>query len=162
MRFPDRSTQIGAIIDQYLKSSNNLGNEVIHLLYSANRWEVADKIKDTLENGTSIICDRYWYSGTAYDVAKGLPLEWCKATDMGLPKPDLVFFIDSNPELLAKREGYGDERYDKLEFQKKVRDAYLELREDNWILIDGNKTLNEVRDEVCHAARSFLENSNAN
>ena len=39
MEFPDRTTIIGSMIDNYLKNKIELKDEVIHLLYSANRWE---------------------------------------------------------------------------------------------------------------------------
>jgi thymidylate kinase len=35
----DRTTTIGQMIDAYLKGSNDLDDHVIHLLFSANRWE---------------------------------------------------------------------------------------------------------------------------
>lgn len=43
----DRSTPIGQMIDGYLKSDVEMDDHVIHLLFSANRWEavyVADNI----------------------------------------------------------------------------------------------------------------------
>jgi dTMP kinase len=49
-----------------------------------------------------------------------LDFDWCKNPDKGLIQPDLVFFIDVNPEETKLRSGYGDERYEKYEFQKKV------------------------------------------
>lgn len=39
------------------------------------------------------MCDRYAYSGVAFSAAKGLDVDWCKKTDSGLPKPDLVIFL---------------------------------------------------------------------
>ena len=39
MRFPDRSTEVGIAINSYLKGQRNLDDHVIHLLFSANRWE---------------------------------------------------------------------------------------------------------------------------
>ncbi len=38
-RATDRSTPIGQMIDAYLKSSVEMEDHVIHLLFSANRWE---------------------------------------------------------------------------------------------------------------------------
>lgn len=35
----DRSTPIGQMIDAYLKSDVEMDDHVIHLLFSANRWE---------------------------------------------------------------------------------------------------------------------------
>ena len=39
MRFPDRTTEVGSAIDAYLKGQKELDDHVIHLLFSANRWE---------------------------------------------------------------------------------------------------------------------------
>jgi dTMP kinase len=35
----DRTTTIGKMIDAYLRSAEDLDDRVIHLLFSANRWE---------------------------------------------------------------------------------------------------------------------------
>ncbi len=37
----DRTTPIGQMIDSYLKSQVDMDDHVIHLLFSANRWEAA-------------------------------------------------------------------------------------------------------------------------
>lgn len=37
----DRTTAIGKMIDSYLKSDADMEDHVIHLLFSANRWEAA-------------------------------------------------------------------------------------------------------------------------
>lgn len=37
----DRSTTIGKMIDGYLKSEVEMEDHVIHLIFSANRWEAA-------------------------------------------------------------------------------------------------------------------------
>lgn len=39
MSFPDRTTAIGSLIDNYLRQSVDLDDQAIHLLFSANRWE---------------------------------------------------------------------------------------------------------------------------
>lgn len=72
MNFPDRTTPIGHMINDFLKQQTELSNEAVHLLFSANRWEQMKTIKETLEAGTNIVCDRYWYSGVAYSTAKGM------------------------------------------------------------------------------------------
>ena len=41
VRTTDRSTPIGQMIDAYLKSQSAMDDHVIHLLFSANRWEAA-------------------------------------------------------------------------------------------------------------------------
>jgi dTMP kinase len=55
IRFPDRETTIGKLIDSYLKSASNLNDNSIHLLFSANRWESADNIEQKLRAGTTLV-----------------------------------------------------------------------------------------------------------
>jgi len=38
----------------------------------------------------------------AFSVAKGLPANWCKACDSGLPAPDCVIFLDMPPDLAVE------------------------------------------------------------
>ena len=157
--FPDRSTKIGSIIDQYLKKEIELNDQAIHLLYTANRWELSDKIKNLLATGTSIVCDRYWYSGCAYSVAKGLSIEWCSSPEKGLPEPDLIIFLDADPKILAERKGYGTERYERIEFQQRVRDAFYEFKKNgnNWVVIDASKPFEEVHNDILQAIQQFVD-----
>jgi len=151
MRFPDRSTQIGEVIDKYLKGSANLDDHVVHLLFSTNRWEKADELKQLLASGTHVIVDRYAFSGVAFSAAKpSMSMEWCRQPDRGLPKPDLVCFLDVSAEEAAKRGGFGEERYEKADFQKRVRQNYHQLIErDYWRIVDTDgKTPGSVFAEI--------------
>ena len=116
-----------------------------------NRWETSSQIIEKLKNGTSVVCDRYAYSGVAYSAAKGLDYDWCLGADRGLLRPDLVFFIDISPEAISKRSGFGDERFERVEFQAKVNitfskfkaagcsdSNYLEKR-DHWVNIQAEE-----------------------
>ena len=69
-RFPDRTTSIGSVINSYLGCKKELEDHVVHLLFSANRWEVERDIVDTLLAGTHVFIDRYAYSGVAFSAAK--------------------------------------------------------------------------------------------
>lgn len=39
IKFPERTSAIGRVINEYLQCGNELSNQAIHLLFSANRWE---------------------------------------------------------------------------------------------------------------------------
>ncbi|MPC26731.1 thymidylate kinase-like [Portunus trituberculatus] len=146
MRFPDRTTPIGCLIDSYLSRGVNLEDQVIHLLFSANRWESHPKIISTLKSGASVIIDRYAFSGVAFSAAKeSLGLQWCKGSDAGLPKPDVVLFLDLPLEQAATRGEYGSERYEELKFQQRVYKNYMALRDDTWKMIDASKSIEEVQ-----------------
>ena len=146
MSFPNRTTQIASMIDSYLKSSLNLDDYSIHLLFSANRWECRNLIIQAIEQGQDVVLDRYSFSGVAYSTAKGLDLQWCLAPEKGLPKPDLVFFVKISPEEAKNRAEYGGERYERIEFQEKVAVAYDRVLQgvDNCVEIDGMKGLDEI------------------
>ena len=57
IRFPERTTTIGTLINSYLQSTSNLNDQAIHLLFSANRWESSESIKEKLEAGCTLVCD---------------------------------------------------------------------------------------------------------
>ncbi|CAF0899994.1 unnamed protein product [Brachionus calyciflorus] len=100
---------------------NKLEDHAVHLLFSANRWETVKEMKEKLNLGINLIVDRYAYSGVAYTSAKtGFDFNWCKQCDVGLPKPDLVCFMDTKIDDLEKRKNFGEERYETTEFQKLV------------------------------------------
>ncbi|KAK8110314.1 thymidylate kinase-domain-containing protein [Apiospora kogelbergensis] len=130
MRFPDRTTPIGQMIDAYLKGQTEIEDHVIHLLFSANRWEALKTIQTTLAAGVSIVCDRYYHSGIVYSAAKQnptLPLSWAKAPEAGLPRPDLVLFLDLDEAVARERGGWGGEVYEKGEMQRRVRELFWGL-----------------------------------
>ncbi|KAK3370643.1 thymidylate kinase-domain-containing protein [Podospora didyma] len=130
MRFPDRSTPIGQMIDSYLKSQVKMDDHVIHLLFSANRWEAAKTITSLLSAGITVLCDRYYHSGIVYSAAKqnpSLSLSWARAPEIGLPRPDLVVFLDLDEAQAKTRGGWGGELYEKGEMQRRVRDLFWGL-----------------------------------
>lgn len=55
IRFPDRTSAIGQLINSYLSSTSDLSDEAIHLLFSANRWEASKSIEDKLAAGTNLV-----------------------------------------------------------------------------------------------------------
>jgi len=161
MRFPDRGTHIGQVINDYLKGEKELDDHVIHLLFSTNRWEKREELTKALDAGQHVLIDRYAYSGVAFSAAKaGMDLDWCRGPDRGLPKPDLVCFLDVSPEEASKRGDYGMEKYENKEFQAKVRDNYKILREEkleNWEVINTDgKTQDQVFAEIEKVVKSVL------
>ena len=103
-----------------------------------------------------MVLDRYCYSGIAYSVAKGradLTMKWAREPEVGLPQPDACVFLDIEPEELAKRGGFGEERYEQAETMRRVRAGFHELmqrenQETQVKMIDAGRGLDEVEDEV--------------
>ena len=119
---------------QYISSSQpTVGRKrnIPTLLLFVSQLTISRKwIVETLRKGYTIVCDRYYYSGMVYSAAKYNPtlsLDWARAPDVGLPRPDVVVFLDLEPEEAEKRGGYGDEKYEKKEMQQRVRELFLGL-----------------------------------
>lgn len=149
-------------INQYLHSESEVEDHCIHLLFSANRWEMRNEILRDLNDGITIICDRYFASGVAFTAAKGYDLEWCLAPDRGLPAPDIVLFLDLNSEEQKRRGGFGEERYEVSSFQENVRTKFLELihtmKTINWMIVDANQTMDTVFTQLMdHIERAIEE-----
>ncbi|KAG0692804.1 thymidylate kinase-domain-containing protein [Suillus ampliporus] len=163
LKFPDRTTAIGKMIDAYLRSESELDDRAIHLLFSANRWELASTITAHLAEGTTVLADRYAFSGIAFSARKGLPYEWCRAPEVGLPAPDLTLFLNISPEVAAARGGYGLERYEKEEVQKGVRQVFDKIgqtmgeeSEGKWMVIDAGKSKEEVAEELWRVVKPLV------
>jgi dTMP kinase len=147
-RFPDRTTAIGGMISSYLQNTTALDDHVIHLLYSANRWELIAGLRARLDAGETVVVDRYCYSGIAYTHFKGLDWDWCVQPDVGLPAPDRVFFLTVSDAVAARRGGFGEERYETTEIQRAVRRIYGDLQRTRagraWVTVDADGTQEEV------------------
>ncbi|KAK0540479.1 Thymidylate kinase [Tilletia horrida] len=175
VKFPERTTTIGQMIDGYLTKKAEVDDRAIHLLFSANRWELAPSILKDLEAGKHIICDRYAFSGIAYSCAKGLPFSWCLNPDAGLPLPDLTLFLSLSPEVAAQRAAYGQERYEVPALQRKVREVFKDVgaalnrmhsrsREGEaeegsqaWEEIDAGRTIEEVGVDLWGHVKAAVE-----
>ncbi|CAZ86296.1 unnamed protein product [Tuber melanosporum] len=150
-KFPDRTTPIGKMINAYLSTSTTLEDHTIHLLFSANRWELSAHILKLLNDGVTIVLDRYVYSGIVFSAAKGLSLDYCRAPDVGLPRADVVLFLDLDAEVARRRGGFGGERYEVEAVQRRVRDLFKEVgekEEGRWRVVDAGRSVEEVREVV--------------
>jgi len=128
LAFPARGTAVGVLLNAYLRGERVLQPRVAHLLFAANRWELADRIRDALDAGTDVVLDRYWYSGAAYTMALecGADADWCAAPERGLPRADVVFYLECDTAVALAR-GKGAERYERVAFQDKVAAAFETL-----------------------------------
>ena len=158
-RFPDRTTATGQMISSYLTGQTQQEDHMIHLLFSANRWEASQSIEKHIAEGTTVVIDRYYYSGCVYSAAKQnstMNLEWCRHPEVGLPRPDICLFLSLSSEEAAKRAGFGTERYEKQELQDRVRALYQEMRDhqdekEDMIIINAGQSVEEVEQDILQA-----------
>ena len=113
--------------------NKNMTNECETLLYCAARAQlIKEVILPALEEGKTVICDRFIDSTFAYQgIARGLGAEYVEQLNKlacnGV-EPDLTIFLDLNPKDAFERKG-GADKNDRLEqeafdFHQKVYEGY--------------------------------------
>jgi len=163
-RYPDRTTAMGQMIDAYLQSKSDMSDGAIHLLFAANRWEKKALMERKLREGVTLVCDRYSYSGVAFTAAKkveGLDLDWCRAPEVGLPRPDVLMYLELSLEAASARGGFGEERYETTEMQQSVKRCFEDMKEEWWDVLDANRDMDVIHEEVVEIAMRAVEKCQA-
>ena len=157
--FPDYGTPLGKQLRAYLRGRSRLDLRAVHLLYAANKWEVAGELTRRIERGEVVIVNRYTPSNLAYGVAHGLPYRWLGALEEGLPKPDVVVVLDVSPRTsLARKQRGRDVHESDLAYLNRVRKAYLSLaKRYGWMIVNGQNDTKKVRDLVWTRITSVID-----
>lgn len=141
----------GDLISRFLRgdfgSVEAVHPQLVALLFAEDRHGAAPEIRQALDEGATVLLDRYVYSNIAYQCAK-LPdasesealRRWIFETEygpFGLPRPDLNIFLDVpigfvRQNLSSHREGTerdyleggSDIHESDLSLQRRVRDMY--------------------------------------
>src|SRR5206468_10211269 len=91
-------------VRDYLDNGNCPDMEILAMLAAADRrWQMATEIEPAIENGKTIVTDRYLYSSLAYFNARGLNPEYVKSLNGDLRIPDVTLFLDIDPETTLNR-----------------------------------------------------------
>lgn len=71
-----------------------------------------------------------WFPLRVVLCPQNFSLDWCKQPDVGLPKPDLVVFLQLQLAEAAVRGEFGHERYESGPFQQRALQRFQQLLED--------------------------------
>ena len=129
------------------------------LLYVADRAEHTAQIGGWLESGRSVVCDRYVGSTLAYQSVTLRPhlgsraLEWLKMLNEPFAvRPDVTFLLRIDPDRALARltERKEREKFEKVEFLRKVAAMYDRLAEEDpsYVVVDASLSLDQVLDKV--------------
>jgi dTMP kinase len=156
--FPDYGTSIGEELARALAGEREYGADVMQLLYVANRYERKDDLLRWLDGGLVLVCDRYMASSVAYGEAFGLEPGWLIDMQKFLPPPALTIMLDIAPETAARRKAADRDRYERdLALLGRVRESYRrQAVEQGWVVLDGERAVSPVADDVVNAVASRL------
>ena len=108
-------------IYKMLNDDKNFGNIIEHKLSYISLIDNIEKflieVNIDLNKGINIIMDKYIYSTMAYNISKGLGLDWCLKLNINMLKPDHVYFLDKYSYLIREYECY-NKSYDHNQYLK--------------------------------------------
>ena len=147
LEFPNNAGPFSNLTSGYSSGWLNINPSAGHYLMSADIWNRVPEIIGLLKHGNTVVCDRYCYSEMVKTmVLGGIKWSWCRLSECGLPKPDLVIFLEATPITIKSRQSISTanhyEHYLEQVYQKFHHVKWLEA---NWIEINTNiMTLDEV------------------
>ena len=185
IKFPQYDEPSSALIKMYLAGEFGKDPDAINP-YAASTFYAVDRYagfargwKDFYDKGGLIVCDRYTTSNAVHQVSKLPPeertvfLNWLFELEygkLGLPKPDLVLYLDMPTEITEKmmrsREAatgtHADIHEQDEAYLRSCREAAREIVKDcGWTVIhcakgDAPRTVEDIHNEVYKTVKSLL------
>ncbi len=167
-REPTRGTLTGTAVEQAILSDTDQLAELF--LFTADHAEhLAKLVNPALENGNTVISDRYSDSRYAY---QGMtlknrirePMEWVRGLHRGWTVvPDLTFLFNIDPDTAVERCGKRGEqtKFEKIEFLRGVQENFFRLaaeEPERFLVIDASRHPDVVEKDVVEKILEFLEN----
>lgn len=142
----------GAMLRSCLTGRIETNEHTVAALFAADRldhiFNSVNGILKQLEEGVTVLCDRFYLSSLAYNGGMVAP-EWVYALNepaMRAVRPDLTIFLDLSTEESFRRVARRGEteRYETLEKQRLIRERYFALIEkfrerDHIAVIESNE-----------------------
>lgn len=171
-----RSELIGqGILDA--KRNFVLGRRTISLFYAADfADQLENKIIPGLRSGYIVLSDRYIYTLMAREAVRGISSSWSHNLYSFALRPDIVFYLDVDPNELVHRVFKKNSYLDYYEsgtdlrlsdnmlesfimYQKLLRKQFKRMqRRYNIISIDGNRSIIEINQDLQKRIDDYLTN----
>lgn len=160
--FEPTDSPIGALIRNIFSHKMEADHSVIAGLFVADRLDhllnKTNGILKKLEEGYTVITDRYYFSSYAYH-GTHMSMDWvieANSLSADLLRPDLNIYIDISPEVSMKRLLNGRsslELYETSENLRNVRAKYFEAFEqlkfkETIFVTDGNRLAEAIASDV--------------
>ena len=168
LTFEPGATESGSRIRSLVLDSSGppLSPRAEALLMAADRAQhVAEVIRPALEAGVHVVTDRFIGSSLAYQgFGRGLGVDEVLALSLfatGGLQSDLNLLLEVSEEVARSRQTSPGDRMEAetAEFHRRVLEGYRRLAEQHsgqWVVIDGDRPVDEVAEAVYAAVRERL------
>jgi dTMP kinase len=167
--FEPTDSYIGTLIRKIFRHEIEADHRTIAGLYVADRinhlTNDENGIVKKLQEGYTVITDRYYFSSYAYQ-GTHMSQDWvinANSISADVLRPDLNIFIDITPEVAIERlhNNRGQiQLYETLDNLKAVRDKYFEAFEklkdkEQVFIVDGNRPLDTIFSDITKKLESI-------
>lgn len=161
---------VGSLVRQVMTGRIRMDNKAIAALFAADRLDhllnEVDGIASKIEEGTTVLTDRYYFSSYAYH-SVDVPMEWViRANEQSalILRPTVNLFIDVDPDTALERiarNRFHQELFEKKSRLVEVRENYkkafdLLTGEEKYTVIDGNQSREAIADNIWEAIRGYF------
>lgn len=168
------NSPIGQIIRDIFRHKMEADHRTIAALYAADRLDhltnKTDGIVKKMEEGYTVITDRYYFSSYAYHGVH-MNIDWviqANSLSADLLRPDLNIFIDISPEEGMKRLDKGRssiELYESTENLRNVREKYFEAfriqqGKEKILIINGDRSAEEIAEDIWREVSNLVRLEN--
>ena len=165
---------IGAMIRDIFQHKMEADHRTIAGLFIADRLDhllnKSTGILKKLDEGYTVIIDRYYFSSYAYQGVH-MSLDWvieANKQSADLIRPDLNIFIDIDPDIAIQRINKGREiieLYETKENLTNVRNKFFEAFEkqkevEKILITDGNKSPDIIADDIWRNVTELFKQTN--
>lgn len=144
-------------LENYKDESVHSDTELL-LMYASRVQHIQNLIKPNLENGVTVVSDRFYWSSLAYQGGgRGINLAKLEALNVHFVtncEPDLVIYLDIDPVIgLQRAKKVGDpDRIEQagLEFFSRTRQVFKDLvkKSDHAVEIDASLSIDEIEKQI--------------
>jgi dTMP kinase len=154
---------VGRLIREILHGAHApVTGATMALLFAADRTDhLGREVVPRLEAGIHVVTDRYYHSSLAYQALEA-DREWVAELNRRARRPDVTFLLDVPAEEAERRRiaaGRPEERYDRLEAQRRIAENYRELKTrlagEDFRVLDGARGIEEVQAELRSAVAAL-------
>ncbi len=141
------------------------------LLFAARETHMKELIQPAIQNGKTVICDRFIDSTRVYQgILQNVDMDFIRQLEervVGDYMPNLTLLLDITAEKAMARvqERGAVDHYDKgdLDFYKSLRDGFslLQAKEPQRIkVIEADNTIDTIADNIWQNVQNIIENNN--
>jgi dTMP kinase len=154
-----------------------LGRRTISLFYAADfADQLENKIIPGLRAGYIVLSDRYIYTLMAREAVRGISSSWSRNLYGFALRPDIVFYLDVDPNELVHRVFKKNSYLDYYEsgtdlrlsdnmlesfvmYQKLLRKEFRRMQKRyNIVSINGNRSVSEINEDLQKRIDAYLQN----